>query len=100
MLLSSVTEFSLFVRSNQKQLFALVENQKKKKTEPNELDELKYSKKFNQTTSFAHWHAFLYVYALIKTFFILFKIKEKEQAKWAEWAKMLKNALTDEQLCS
>ena len=98
MLLSSVTEFSLFFRSNQKQLFALVENQKKK-------DWAKWARwaeifKKIQPNSFAHWHAFLYVYALIKTFFILFKIKEKEQAKWAEWAKMLKNALTDEQLCS
>ena len=32
--------------------------------------------------------------------FILFKIREKEQAKWAKWARILKNALTDEQLCS
>ena len=32
--------------------------------------------------------------------FILFKIREKAQAKWAKWARILENALTDEQLCS
>ena len=32
-------------------------------TEPNKLDELKYSKSFNQINSYAHWQAFLYVYA-------------------------------------
>ena len=32
--------------------------------------------------------------------FILFKIREKEQAKWAKWARMLKNTFTDKQLCS
>ena len=39
----------------------------KYRTEPNELDELKYSKSLNQMTSYAHWHAFLYLHAYIKT---------------------------------
>ena len=29
-----------------------------------------------------------------------FEIRKKELAEWAEWAKILKNNLTDEQLCS
>jgi len=126
---------------------------KKNRTKPNELDELKYSKLFNQTTSFAHWHAFLYLHALIKTLIYSSYLKSEKKsklnelneleylkkpsqmsssahwhvfffqllaessitifiyssylkseridwAKWAKWAKMLKNALTDEQLCS
>ena len=40
----------------------------KKRTEPNELDELKCSKSLNQTIGYAHWHAFLYLHAPIKTF--------------------------------
>ena len=32
--------------------------------------------------------------------FIGFEIRKKEQAKWAKWARILKNNLTDEQLCS
>ena len=32
--------------------------------------------------------------------FIDFEIRKKEQAKWAKWARILKNNLTDEQLCS
>ena len=32
--------------------------------------------------------------------FIIFKIREKEQAKWAKWARILEIPLTDEQLCS
>ena len=62
----------------------------KNRTEPNELDELKCSKSLNQTISYAHWHAFLYLHAPIKIFIYLIK----------KWAKMLKNILTNEQLCS
>ena len=73
----------------------------KNRTEPNELDELKCSKSLNQTISYAHWHAFLYLHAPIKTFIYPIKNqKKKDWAKWAKWAKMLKNTLTDEQLCS
>ena len=35
-----------------------------------------------------------------KHLFIPFKIRKKDWAKWVKWAKMLKNTLTDEQLCS
>ena len=52
MLLSSVTDFFLFVRSNQEQLYVLIAL--KIRAEPNELDEQKYLKEFNQTTSCAH----------------------------------------------
>ena len=54
------------------------------KTEPNELDELKYSKSLNQTTSYAHWHALLYLQAHIITFiYIPLKIRKNDKAKWA-----------------
>ena len=48
-------------------------------TEPNELDELKYSKSLNQTTSYAHWYAFLYLHAqtCIKTF--IFPIQNQKK---------------------
>ena len=73
----------------------------KKRTEPNELDELKCSKSLNQTIGYAHWHAFLYLHAPIKTLIYPIKNqKKKDWAKWAKWAKMLKNTLTNEQLCS
>ena len=74
----------------------------KDRTEPNELDELKCSKSLKQTTSYAHWHAFLYLHAHIKYLF-LYPIKnqiKKTWAKWAKRAKILKNTLTEEQLCS
>ena len=64
----------------------------KNRTEPNELDELKDSKWFNQTTSFAHWHVF-FVFACLNqniNLFILFWIREKEQAKRAKWARIFK----------
>ena len=35
-----------------------------------------------------------------KHLFIPFKIRTKDWAKWAKWARILKNTLTDEQLCS
>ena len=73
----------------------------KNRTEPNELDELKCSKSLNQTTSYAHWHAFLYLHAHIKYSFIYpFKNQKKNWVKWAKWAKILKNTLTEEHLCS
>ena len=56
-----------------------------------------------QMTSNAHWHAFLYLYAqtYIKTFMYLLHFKSlKTWAKWAKWARILKNTLTDEQLCN
>ena len=49
----------------------------KNRTEPNEQDELKCSKSLNQTTSYAHWHAFLYLHAHIKIFIPL-KIRKKK----------------------
>ena len=64
----------------------------KDRTEPNELDELKYSKSLNQTTSYAHRHAILYLHAHIK---YLFKNQKKRLL-----ARILRNTLTEEYLCS
>ena len=36
--------------------------------EQNKQDEQKYSKSLIKMTSYAHWHAYLYLYAYIKTF--------------------------------
>ena len=63
-----------FVRSNQEELYVLIVL--KDRTEPNELDELK---SLNQTTSYAHWHALLYLHAHIKYSFIYpFKNQKKK----------------------
>ena len=63
----------------------------------NELSELEYWKTPSQMSSYAHLHAFLYLHAQIcikiSFLFITFKIRKK-------WARILKNTLTDEQLCS
>ena len=72
----------------------------KNRNEPNELAELKYSKSLTQMTSYAHWYVLLFacsdMYQNIYLF-IPFKIRKKD---WAKWARILKNTLTDEQLCS
>ena len=69
------------------------------RTGPGELDELKCSKSLNHTTSYAHWYAFLYLHSHIKTFIYLSHWKS-EKNYWAEWARILTNTLTDEQICS
>ena len=53
------------------------------KNEQNELDELKYSKTLIQTTSYAHWHAFLYLHAqtCIKTFIYLSHLKSEKKTE-------------------
>ena len=56
----------------------------KNRTEPNELDELKYSKSFNQTTNYVHWHAFLYLRAQIKTFIYSSFLKSEKRSKLNE----------------
>ena len=50
----------------------------------NELDELKYSKSFEQTISYAHWQAFLYLHAHIKTFNYLSHLKSEKKAELNE----------------
>ena len=48
-------QFFLFIRVNQELLYESIALKiRKNRTEPNELDELKYSKSLNQTTSYAH----------------------------------------------
>ena len=54
-----------------------------KRTEPNELDELKWSKSLNRTTSYAHWNAFLYLHAHINTF-LNFSIKNQKKKELNE----------------
>ena len=75
----------------------------KNRTEPNELDELKYSKSLTQMTSCACWNVLLFTcsdtYQNIYISHLKFQ-KKKDWAKWAKWARILKNTLTDEQLCS
>ena len=75
----------------------------KNRTEQNKLDKLEYLKSFIKTTSYAHWHAFLYLHAQtrVQISIHLFHLKsEKNWAKWAKWARLLKNIHTDEQPCS
>ena len=68
-----------FVWSIQEQfMYWLHWKSEKNRTEPNEQDALKYSKSLNQMTSYAHWHAFLYLHAKIKTYIhISYLISEK-----------------------
>ena len=54
----------------------------KNRTEPNELDELKCSKSLNQTTSYAHWYAFLYLHSHIKTF--IYALKNQKMIELTE----------------
>ena len=63
----------------------------KNRTEPNELDELKYSKWFNQTTSYAHWHACICMLTSKIFLFISYIIRRKD------WAKLLKITQLDNQ---
>ena len=71
----------------------------KNRTEPNELDELKYSKSLTRWP-IMHTDMFSYLHAqtCIKTF-MPSKIRKKDWAKWAKWARILNNTLTDEQPC-
>ena len=48
-------QFFLFIRLNQELLYESIALKiRKNRTEPNELDELKYSKSLTQMTSYAH----------------------------------------------
>ena len=60
----------------------------KNRTEPNELDELKYSKSLNQMTSYAYWHAFLYFHAHIKC--LLIPLKKTELNELNEYSTGIK----------
>ena len=74
----------------------------KNRTEPNELDELKYSKSLTQMISYAHSYVFVFTCSDKHKNIHLshLKLKKKDWAKWAKWARILQNTLTDEQLCS
>ena len=73
----------------------------KNRTEPNELNELKYSKSLTQMTSHAHWHVLVFACSdMYKNIHLSHLKLEKNYAKWAKWARILKNTLTNEQLCS
>ena len=54
----------LFVRSNQEQLYVLIALKIREKL--NWAKWARWAKSLNQTTSYAHWHAFLYLHAHIK----------------------------------
>ena len=98
-LLSSVTViFHILDQIKSNGMYWLHWKSEKNKAQPNELDELKYSKSLNQMASYAHWHAFLYLHAYIKTFIYLSCLKSEK--KTGKWARILTNTLTDEQLCS
>ena len=58
----------------------------KNRTEQNKLDKLEYLKSFIKTTSYAHWHAFLYLHAqtCIKTFIHLSHFKSEKQTELNE----------------
>ena len=64
----------------------------KSRTEQNKLDKLEYLKSFIKTTSYAHWHAFLYLHVQtrVQISIHLFHLKsEKNWAKWAKWARLI-----------
>ena len=50
-------------------------------------------------SSYAHWHAFLYLHAQYQNIYSFFQYKIY-WAKWAKWASLLKSTLNDEQLHS
>ena len=79
-------------------LYWSYQKSEKDRTEPNELDELKMIK-ITPDNQLGSLTCFLYFHAHIKYLFI-YPIKEKDWAKWAYWARILKNTLIDEQLCS
>ena len=73
----------------------------KNRTEPNELAELKHSKSLTQITSYAHWYILVFACSnLYQNIYSSHSKFKKNWAKWAKWARILKNILTDEQLCS
>ena len=76
----------MFVRLNQKHW--LHWKSEKDGAEPNELDELKCWKSLNQTTNFAHWHAFLYLHPHIKYLFILTNKNQKEKNELNELSEL------------
>ena len=67
--IQSLQSFYLLDQINKKCVYWLHCKSEKNRTEPNELDELKYSKSLNQITSDTHWHAFLYLHAYIYTLY-------------------------------
>ena len=99
--LCSLTCFPVFACSDMYQnIYLFIAFKIKKKTELNELNELEYSKTLSQMTSYAPSHAFLYLHAqtCMKTFMYLSHFKSVKN--WAKWARILKNTITDEQLCT
>ena len=70
----------------------------KTRTEPNELDELKCSKSLNQTIGYAHWHAFLYLHAPIKT--LIYPIKNQKKKTELNELSELKCLKTPSQMSS
>ena len=54
--------FFLFDQINSNCMYQLHWKSAKNMIEPNELDEQRYSQLLNQKTSYAHWHAFLYLH--------------------------------------
>ena len=109
----SIGRFSPYFCLQSLQIFYLLEQIKsncmhwmhwkseKNRFEPNELDELKYSKSLTQMTSHAHWHVLVFACShMYKNIHLPHLKLEKNYAKWAKWARILKNTLTNEQLCS
>ena len=80
----------------------------KNRTEPNELDELKYSKSLSQMTSCAHWHIFVFArsdmyqnfYLKLKQKTKLFELSELEYYLFNKYINIRKEALTLEECCS
>ena len=71
----------------------------KNRTEPNELDELKYSKSLTQMTNYAHRYVLVFACSDMYQNIYAIKNQKKDWAKWAKWARILNNTLTDEQPC-
>ena len=81
---SSVTAIFLSVKSNQEQLYVLIAPKIRGK---------------KRMTSYAHWRVtcFFCIYILRHVYYSRLRSEKKF---WAIWARILKNTITDEQLCS
>ena len=101
--LPSVTAnfFLLVIKIKSNCMYWMHWKSEKSRTELNELDELKYSKSLTQMTSYAHWRVLIFACSdMYQNIYLSYLRYKKDWAKWAKWARILKNTLTDEQLCS
>ena len=97
---ATVIFFNCYIKSSVIVYIECTKNQRKI-GQLNELAEQKHSKSLTQMTTYAHWHVFVFVCLnKYQNIYLSHWKFLKNWAKWAKWARLLKNSLTDEQLCS